>query len=136
MANYVYSTLSADMSYTHWLPGADAGSLAAEGKTIFVQGGANVAQKAKNSTDIWTPLGRATEVSDEDLALLEQNSVFQLHKKNGFITVQKKKADVEKVVADMMRGDKSRPLTESDFPEETGLSVSTDVPRSTARPGI
>lgn len=137
-SNYVFSTLSTDMTYTHWLPPADGEgrALAVEGKQIFIQGGANVAQKAKNSSDIWTPLGRVTEVSDEDLALLEQNHVFKIHKTNGFIKVQKKSADVEKVVADMSRADKSRPLTESDFPEETGLAVSTDVPMSTARPGI
>ena len=136
MTHHVYSTLSTDMSYTHWHPAPDGGSLAVEGKTIFIQGGANVAQRAKNSTDIWTPLGRRTEVSDEDMELLEKNLVFQLHVKNGFVTVQKKSADVEKVVADMKRNDLSAPLTEANFPEGSGFTVTTDVPSSVARPGI
>ncbi len=134
--NYVFSTLATDMSYTHWGAAADGGALPEEHKSIFIQGGAGVAQKAKNGSDIWTPLGRVTEVSDNDLALLEQNQVFQLHKKNKFITVQKKNADVEKVVVDMNCSDRSRPLTDADFPEESGMVVSTDVPKSTARPGI
>jgi hypothetical protein len=123
------------MSYTDWVEGPD-GATKIEGRSIFIQGGAGVAQKAKTGSDIWTPLGRMTEVSDEDMGLLERNQVFQLHQKNGFIKVQKKSADVEKVVADMNRADKSAPLTEASFPAELGITVSTDVPKSTARPGL
>jgi hypothetical protein len=132
--NYVFSTLATDMSYVHWVS-AGAGVPPAEGKSIFIQGGAGVAQKPKPGLDIWTPLGRVTEVSDEDLELLEQNEVFKLHKKNEFIKVQKKSTDVEKAVVDMNRRDNSSPRTEADYPAEAGIVVSTDVPKSTLRPG-
>ena len=56
-----------------------------------------------------------TTVSDEDLALLKQNPVFQLHKSNGFIVVEEKPAPVEKVASDMEARDESAPLTDNDF---------------------
>ena len=89
---------------------------------------ASVAQGARNSAALWTPVGYHTEVSDEDLALLEKNATFQLHKKNGFVRVDKKNTDIEKAVADMNRVDgESSPKTEADFPD---YIVSTEVPTS------
>lgn len=124
--NHVFSTLATNMSYVHWLPAADGGALPIEGKTINIQGGASVAQLSGSSA-IWTPLGFGTPVSDEDLELLEQNNVFKLHKKNGYIKVQKKNVDVEKAVADMNRVDGSSPKVEADFP---GFVVTIDTPKS------
>lgn len=126
MPNYVFSTLATNMNYTHWLPGADGGTLPSEGKTIYIKGGATVAHKS-GSSDVWTPLGFATEVSDEELGLLEQNQVFNLHRKNGYIKVEKKNKDVEKAVSDMNRVDKSSPKVEADFPD---FIVSIDTPKS------
>lgn len=107
---YVFSTLATDVDYVEWKPGADKGAIGSEGKTIRIKGGAGVANDR-----IVTPLGVCTEVDDDDVALLEQNKVFQLHKTNGHIVVQKKKADVEKVAADMNRADPSSPKTPADY---------------------
>lgn len=133
--NYVFSTLATDMTYVNWVSPGE-GIPPVEGKSIFVQGGAGVAQRGRPGSDIWTPLGRVTEVDDEDLALLERNEVFNLHRKNKFITVQKKNVDVEKVAVDMNRRDNSSPRTESDYPAESGITVTTDIPKSTSRPGV
>ncbi len=132
--NYVYSTLPTDMIYTHWEHAGDGvpKQLVA---SVFIKGGAGVAQKPKPGTDIWTPLGMVTPVSDEDLATIEKDPVFRLHKKNKYITVQQKNSDVEKVAVDMNRRDNSSPMTESDYPPENGIIVTTDVPKSTLRPG-
>lgn len=124
--NYVYSTLATNMGYTHYEPGADKGALPREIKTIHIKGGASVAQKS-GSSDVWTPLGFATQISDDDLGLLEQNEVFALHKKNGYIKVEKKNKEVEKAVADMNRVDNSSPKVEADFP---GFVVTIDTPKS------
>ncbi len=132
--NYVFSTLATDMTYTAWAHAGD-GVPKKLVKSVFIQGGAGVAQKPKPGSDIWTPLGRVTEVSDADLAICEQDPVFQLHKENRYITVQKKSAEVEKVALDMNRRDNSSPMTEADYPPENGIIVTTDVPKSTARPG-
>lgn len=78
-----------------------------------------------------TPLGVATEVSKEELALLEKNPVFQMHKENGYIIVQDKKADAEKVASNMQGNDGSAPLTPSNYkskrskPED--LTVTTNA---------
>jgi hypothetical protein len=128
MANYVVSTLATNMGYTHYEQGVDKGALPREIKTIYIKGGASVAQGARNSVALWTPVGYHTEVSDEDLALLEQNATFKLHKQNGYVRVDKKNSDIEKAVADMNRVDgESSPKTEADFP---GYIVSTEVPTS------
>jgi len=123
---HVFSTLATNMGYTEWLPPPDGGALPIEGRTIHVKGGATVAHKS-GSSDVWTPLGFGTQVTDEELEVLEKNSVFQIHKKNGYITVQKKDTAVEKAVADMNRVDKSSPKTEADFPD---FIVTIDTPKS------
>jgi rRNA maturation endonuclease Nob1 len=134
--NYVFSTLATDMTYVNWhSPGEGIPPM--EGKHINIRGGAGVARNVRAGSDIWTPLGDVTEISDEDLALMEQNEVFRLHQKNGFIRVQKKSSEVEKAVADMNRKDNSSPLTEADVKaKDEGITVSTGIPKSTLRPGI
>jgi hypothetical protein len=124
--NYVYSTLANNQGYTHYEKAADGGALPREIKTIFIKGGASVAQKS-GSSDVFTPHGFATPVSDEDLELLEKNYTFNLHRKNGHIKVDKKDKEIEKAVADMNRVDQSSPKVEADFP---GFVVSIDTPKS------
>lgn len=58
-----------------------------------------------------TPRGRVTEISDEQYAQLKDNHVFQLHKENGFISVENRKEDPEKVATNMEASDKSAPDT-------------------------
>ncbi|ENU3061690.1 hypothetical protein MLT67_12195 [Escherichia coli] len=108
MEHYIYSTLTGSQAYQVYQKGG--GDLPIAERAILVAGGANLADK-----NFITPKGVVTTVSDEDLALLEQNPVFQLHKSNGFIVVEAKPAPVEKVVSDMEARDESAPLTENDF---------------------
>lgn len=124
--NYVFCTLANNQGYTHYEPAVEHGALPREIKTIFIKGGASVAQKS-GSSDVFTPHGFATQVSDEDLEMLEKNSVFQMHKKNGHIKVDKKDKDIEKAVVDMNRVDQSSPKVEADFP---GFVVTIDTPKS------
>ena len=49
---------------------------------------------------------------------LKKNPVFLKHVADGFLTVQSKKLEVEKVASDMNLEDKSAPLTPSDFSPE------------------
>jgi hypothetical protein len=124
--NYVFCTLANNQGYTHYEPPVEKGALPREVKTIFVKGGASVAQLSGTS-GIHTPSGFATAVSDEDLELLEQNAVFKMHKQNGHIKVDKKDKDIEKAVVDMNRIDQSSPKVEADFP---GFVVTIDTPKS------
>lgn len=90
MDYYVYSTLSNDNNYDG----------------VLIAGKANVATK-----NLITPMGVMTKVDDSTLKHLEGNHVFQLHKKNGFITVEKYKEDADQVAADMTGRDSSAPET-------------------------
>lgn len=120
MPQFIYSTLACDQNYTLW---ADSGNdMKVKDASVFVKGGAGVANDR-----IVTPLGVMTEVTDDEYALLQKNKDFQLHVKNGFIRVEKKAADVEKVVADMNRQDASAPKT----PESPEMQR-TDAEKATA----
>ncbi|MEX9225371.1 hypothetical protein AB7W86_03505 [Providencia rettgeri] len=94
MSLYVYCTLSNDQNYS-----------VTDGK-VFIAGQANIMTK-----HMYTPRGRVTEISDEQYAQLKDNHVFQLHKENGFISVENRKEDPEKVATNMEASDKSAPDT-------------------------
>ena len=95
---YIYSTISADVDYT-----TDAG-------VIRIAGKANVA-----NSNIITPRGMASKVTDEQYAALKKNHVFQMHAENGFLTAEIHKEDPEKVAANMQGRDKSAPDTTEDM---------------------
>jgi hypothetical protein len=109
--NYIFSTLANDQLYTNWIKGG--ADLPIKGPSVLVKGGTGVANDR-----LITPIGVATEVSDEELAQLELNQVFTKHKQDGFITIRTKKAEAEKVASDMNMKDKSAPLTPASFTEE------------------
>jgi len=107
---YVFSTLAAAVLYTNYGKGG-ADLPVPEGEGVLIKGGTGVADRA-----FVTPRGVVTEITPEQLVYLEQNSVFQLHKKNGFIAVEESNKDPEKVVSEgMIPGDESRQLTTEDF---------------------
>lgn len=103
MTHVVYSTLSADTAYTSYVT---KDSIHVVDKQVTIQGGAKVANK-----HLVTSKGFATHVSDADLAHLEANPTFQLHKKNGFIHIEKKEVKIEKAIENMEQTDKSAPIT-------------------------
>lgn len=94
MSLYVYCTLSNDQNYS-----------VTDG-AVFIAGQANIMTK-----HMYTPRGRVTEISDEQYAQLKDNHVFKLHKENGFISVENRKEDPEKVATNMEASDKSAPDT-------------------------
>jgi len=122
---YVYSTLASDQNYAVWTKTPDG--LQVKTKDIFIKGGGQL--PSSNGYDLVTPLGVVTRVNDDDIAELEANYTFQVHKKNGFIRIEQVREDVEKVVSnDMQLPDESQgaPLTEQHIeklPKQKGLSV-------------
>lgn len=121
---FVYSTLSCDQRYVKWSD-APAGGTPREERSILISGGANVAKK-----NIITPQGVVTEVTEADLALLNENTLFKTHVKNGHITVQQKEVQVEKAVADMEKRDESAPLTPQDYEVSGQKSPTTNKKKS------
>lgn len=104
---YIYSTLTSDQEYRGYRDGRDVKTVK---WSVTIKGGANVA-----SRNLITPKGTLTIVSDEELALLNENAQFNRHKERGFITVEKREEKVEKVTSNMKKKDKSAPLTDADF---------------------
>lgn len=107
----VYSTLSNDQKYTLYRKGEN--DLPEVVAAVVVKGGSNVADKR-----IVTEIGICTQVSDNELEVLNKNKDFQRHTKNGFITVKKQRVNAEKVAADMNTRDKSAPMRPEDYEED------------------
>lgn len=105
---HVFSTLANDQLYTSYVSSPDG--VPVPTSEILIKGGAGIANDR-----LITPQGAHTEVTEEALGILEKNPVFALHKKNGFITVQARRADPDKVATDMNARDKSKPLTPADY---------------------
>ena len=123
-AYYVFSTLTASQVYTRTEQGgADLPRTVAE---VFIAGGSNIPDKYMR-----TPIGVMTPVTDEEMGILQENDVFNLHKANGFITVEEAPADAEKVAADMVTRDDSAPLVDEDFDEDN--KPKTNAPKASSR---
>lgn len=113
---YAFSTLANDQLYTNWAQGG--ADVPVKGHSVLIKGGTGVANDR-----LVTPLGVCTEITEYDFEELQRNPVFNNHKEKGFIVIQAKKAEAEKVAADMNLDDESAPLTEDDYKNE-------DAPKS------
>lgn len=105
---HVFSTLANDQRYVNYTSNPEGVPLPTS--DILIKGGAGVANER-----LITPQGVHTEVTEEAMAELEKNPVFAMHKRNGFIIVQARRADADKVATDMNAKDKSKPLTPADY---------------------
>src|SRR6059058_692352 len=76
----VFSTLTCDNVYSDY---KDTNGHPVPTRSVLVKGGAGVANDR-----VITPRGVATMVTEEDVALLQRNSVFKLHMDNGFVTIE------------------------------------------------
>lgn len=109
MKIYITSTLTCDQRYINYNNTLKHG-VNTPVEEVVIKGGSNVSDPLTLAVRV----GTQTEVSEEQLAMLEKNPVFQLHKKNGFIVVSKKE-DVLKVVEDMAKEDSGAQNTEKKF---------------------
>lgn len=112
--NYIYSTASNDTVFPIWIKAAGSAQsirAAQHERKILIRGKANVI----NTQSLITPKGVVSEVTDDELAELQKMSAFNASVKAGFYTVEKKKVEVEKVVKDMTKKDKSAQKVKQDF---------------------
>lgn len=107
--NYVYSTMTTGVRYVQYSKSVN--DMPVVESFVDIAGGANLPDK-----HLVTPRGVVTKVTDEQLALLEQNPLFKRHKENGFIIVDSVKVDPEVKASDMEQRDDSSPLVPEDFP--------------------
>lgn len=113
---YVFSTLTASNTYVQYADGG--GDLPVAQRSVTIAGGSNLPNR-----HMLTSIGVMTEVSDEDMSWLQDNEVFALHKKNGFLTIRDKPAAAEKVAGDMKTRDQSAPLVEQDFDDKPPVAA-------------
>ena len=106
---YIYSTLTADQEYTVYPP-FDPKQIPKPNRKILIYGGANVINR-----NLITPRGVSTTVSDEELKILETIPSFKRHLERGFLTVDRNRADADKVAKDMTPRDKSAQMEDKDF---------------------
>ena len=107
---YVFSTLTSSVEYRNY--GEGGADMPHVDRSVLIVGGSNIPDK-----HLVTPYGVMTKVSAEDISWLQENELFKLHQKNGYVTVRDKAADPEKVATDMKTRDESAPLVDADFKE-------------------
>lgn len=109
----IFCTLSTDVSYTFYSEADPNTGVRTPVRLIKINGKANIPDKR-----FLTPRGAVTAVTDEEVSRLNEHPVFIAHKQNGFIAIEKRGTDVEKVVSnDMVPRDESAPLEPGDFNE-------------------
>ena len=123
---YVFSTLTAPQIYTRTVAGG--ADLPVTTDEVYIAGGSNVPDKY-----LRTPIGVMTTVSEEEMSILNDNEVFNLHKKNGFISVETKPADPEIVAANMKTRDESAPLVDEDFKEDEKPTNSDETKKNSRK---
>lgn len=105
---YVYSTLSCDTKYTNYRQGGGDLKVATGG--VLIRGGANMA-----SHHLVTPKGVCTPVTEAQLQILDNDPIFERHKQNGFIKIERKEIKLADAVSDMVGRDESAPITPDDY---------------------
>lgn len=110
----VASTLTSDVKYTLW--DAKTGGVNREIAHVTIRGGHGIAHKRSHG-GIETPVGMITSVTDDQLAMLLKDEVFQTHQKNGYVKIIEtdRKVEPEKAVKDLEAREPSAPLNDADF---------------------
>ena len=123
---YVYSTLTSDQEYCLYPSDMDAKSIPKHDRSIKINGLCNVI----NKHTLVTIKGAMTEVSDEELKILEKIPAFTRHKKLGFIKAESKvtmkKIDPETMAESMTAKDRSAQLTNDDFEPDKAPKVNSN----------
>lgn len=109
---YIYSTLSNSQMISEFV--SAEGGTPKRKRSVIINGGSNVSNKA-----LVTPRGVVTELSDADYEFVKNDRSFKRWVERGYIVVDDKKIDVEKVIADMDGRDESAPLVPQDFEDAT-----------------
>ena len=128
---YIFSTATAGTKYTIYYDSPAKGKekeavprVVKQG--ILIAGGAGVANK-----NFVTPLGVMTRVTEQQFDALSKVRTFNRHVERGFITVEDKPYEIEKVVPDMAQRDGASPLRAEDFTLTEGANGDPKNPPTT-----
>lgn len=103
----IVSTLSAPVGFTVYE--TDAQGNKSPLRKVLIGGGANVWD------GVIVPAGYGTAVSDEELEILRNNSVFAAFEKSGYIVVSTIRDNQDKIIDNMEEKDASAQRTPSDI---------------------
>lgn len=120
---FVYSTLANNQKYTLWAKGGS--DVPVEIGHVIVRGGTGVIQTVRGHADE-TPVGVRTEITDEQLAMLEQIPQFREHRERGYISVENRKFDPEKIAGKLEGDDKSQQLNDMSLKAMAGGATESD----------
>jgi len=113
--NYIYSTMTGSVAYALYKRLHGELIQEVEGTRVLINGNSHVAVATNPlKTHFMTQKGAVTVVTDEQLELLKNNPVFDIHLKNGFIKIDSKK-DIDNAIRDLNKKDKSAPYCPEDY---------------------
>ena len=119
MAKHVFSTLSADTTYTAWETQPGVSTIL---RQVLVRGGAGVAQPGMGAK-IYTPQGVRTEVSEEDADFLSKHELFKFHQDRGHVKIENIARDADKVAEKMDSDAGGTPKTPADVAKEAAAAA-------------
>jgi len=122
MAYYVYSTLANDQKYVTYKPLQEGQDIGVIDESVLIEGKANVATK-----NLVTPRGLVTKVNEAQYKILEKCPAFRKHVENGYVSVTKKEAKLDKVLGGMIERDVSAPTTPEWYKKGNGAALPKEL---------
>lgn len=115
---HVYSTLANPQKFVAYdYPDRNdptqAGRLPVEKVSVLIRGGAGIASK-----NLITEWGVRTVITQAEYDAICELYHFKEFVKNGYLRVENKAFDIDRIVSDMNPGDPGAPLTPADFANE------------------
>lgn len=107
---HIYSTLATPQIFVTYDPPPQEGMFPIERVRVAIAGGAGIASK-----NLITRHGVHTSITAEEYEAIKDLQHFQQFVKDGYIRVEGREWDIDKIVGDMNPRDPGGPLTPADF---------------------
>lgn len=128
MTKYIYSTMTSSVDYPNYA--AAGGDMPVANGAITIYGGANV----PDDKFVMPDGSVLTRVTDDEFEALQRSSVFRAQRDAGFIIVRDHEVNSEVAASEMEGRDKSAPLVDQDFPEDSKpVANEGDKPKPSGR---
>ena len=129
MTAHIFSTLTSDHLFVVRGQAPGPNSIPPVVRRILIRGGSGVA----NKRTLITPRGVHTSVTDEELAILEQDVAFRRFVDRGYLRVEKREHEPELVAKDMAVDIGSAPLTPDRYEDNADNGGPTPVTKRRGR---
>ena len=120
MAKYIYSTLSANKNFG--IRTVSKGGVSIKKGAVCIKGGANIADKRT----LITPKGVLTTISDAEYEAIKDLPTFKRQVEKGFLKVETKSTDAEKVAKNMTAKDAAAQKTKEDLKKKSKANEKED----------